>query len=127
MSTVDISPIYTIFIKLVVTNAVKSIKAGDDCAARKILMKTISNIGIRGCADIDEDKSDRVIELLVRACQYIVKGGMQNEAIDELREIGNAINADNAKSRYIIIRESDGDLSTLPYDIREKIAYYTAF
>eukprot|EP00798_Chlamydomonas_sp_ICE-L_P028865 gene28865-32055_t len=123
MSSINISPMNMYFLMVVTTNAVKCIKVGMD--ARKLLELLALNIDLRGCEQIDLDKSAKVKELVLSAAQFSSKG-MGDEAIEELKNIGLVFNADGAKIgriRRVVLREEDGALSALPYDLREEIYY----
>ena len=119
---IEESSMYSIMLKLIVLNSIKSIKEGKYMEARKLMLNAVKDIGARGVSGVDDKKSERVIELFVLACQYI-NTGKDADAVQSLLEIGQVLTLDSAKTRYLALRESDGDLCRLPYDIREEILY----
>lgn len=92
-------------------------------SARIILVVTLREIVFRTIEDVDECMCIKIIDMMEAALKFTM-GGEYIDAKKELSRVVDEISIKSIVRKHMILRESDGDLSILPYDVREKIASY---
>ena len=110
-------------IKMKLITVIGHLVSDEKEAARKLLMVTLREVAFRTIIDVDEKQCMEIIDIIGEALMCTVSGKKQ-DAKKEIRKAGDEIFMKSIFTRHMILRESDGDLSMLPYDVREKIASF---
>ena len=93
---------------------------GTEETARKLLSKTLKDVGMCGIVDCTDSQCMEIIDLMGDAIILILDGRCGDAKIN-LQKVVEEMAINKVIRRRIILNECCGELAVLPFDVREKI------
>lgn len=112
-----------VFVKMRILITINRLKKADSVGAATLLTLTLEDIDKNDIHDIGCDRKSKIQSGLKNALVFTYKN-FNDHAIVELKKAGLELDMDNLIRRQMVLRDSDGHLNGLPYDIREQIVSY---
>lgn len=112
-----------VFVKVRIILIMKRLEIKENARATRLLSLTLEDINAYGISHVSDNRQNKIKDDLRNALVFTHKN-LNACAIKELKKAGLEIDMDDHVRKHLLLRESDGNLSALPYDIRLKIADY---
>ncbi len=121
MATNDI--LSDVFVKVRIILIMKRLGIKENARAARLLSLTLEDINAYGISHVSDNRQNKIKEYLRNALVFTYSN-LNACAVKELKKGGLEIDMDDHVRKHLLLRDSDGSLNVLPYDIKLKIADY---